>query len=116
MKRKLYKALRSVKHFGGAHTLAAVLDQMPDDVVRDCPARIIALVGNAINRAYLAGRASCGGAEIMADVECVWVPRHTADGGKLIPLDAIDALIITDAPLPGGRVQRSYSLNFTEVI
>jgi len=72
--RKLNMAIRRAKVFKGSNTLNAILSQVPGDVIRDCPARIIAQVMEAINAAYHDGRASTG-AEVI-DGEAIWISKH----------------------------------------
>jgi hypothetical protein len=55
----------------GPVTTDAVLAQVPQDVWDECPARIVAQVADAINKAYHAGRASTG-AEVIDD-NCVCI-------------------------------------------
>lgn len=55
----------------GPVTHAAVMAQVPQEVIDECPARIITAVADAINKAYHAGRASCG-AEVI-DGDAIWI-------------------------------------------
>jgi len=68
---KLERAVKAGKWFKGAATSADVVSRIPKDIVKECPSRIVALVGDAIDKAYHDGRASTG-AEII-DGNVVWV-------------------------------------------
>lgn len=68
---KIRRAEAMGQWFKGAATSQAVMEQIPAAVVAECPARIIAAVGDAINAAYHAGKATMG-AEVI-DGTFVWV-------------------------------------------
>ena len=87
---KITRALTLGHWHTGPVTNKAVLSQIPDSVISECPARIIAQVGDAISAAYHAGRASMG-AEIVED-DCLWIESI----GKLIPLELIRAIAVND--------------------
>lgn len=86
---KLERAISLGKWHKGPVTTSAVIGRIPADVIKECPARLIAQVANAINQAYHDGRASTG-AE-MVDHNCVWINKldraieWAEKDGQLVP-------------------------------
>ena len=68
---KLEKARKLYKGFKGYSSLAAVENQIPEELIPQLTARQLAIVMDAINASYQRGRASTG-AE-MVDTNCVWI-------------------------------------------
>jgi hypothetical protein len=121
---KLDRVKRNATWFRGARTHAAIVEQIPPALVAECPSRLLVLVGDAINRAYHAGRASTG-AEVVDD--CLW----ETSVGRLIPLAALRAIQVAEShqdsvlDTPDGAIRpagnralrtttRSYTLDYTE--
>ena len=73
--------------FTGTQTLAAVMDQVPEELWGRLTGHELGLVMSAINRAYHKGKADAG-AEVVDD--CIWID------GKLLPLAAIEAIQVTE--------------------
>lgn len=61
------KAKKIYKGFKGADTLAAVFEQIPDDLAQKLTAKQIAAVAELINKAYHKGRASTGAEVVEAN-------------------------------------------------
>jgi hypothetical protein len=120
-----YIKMARVQRLGHWHkgpvTNQAVLNQVPDSVIKECPARIIAEVADAINTAYHGGRRSMG-AELV-DGDFVWCEAI----GKALPLSILRAIQIQETcetvpcrqingcgPTTEIRVSRRYTLDATE--
>lgn len=69
--RKMQAAVDMSHAFAGDQTMQAILSRMPGDVIKECPARIIAQVIDAIDKSYKAGQASTG-AEVIDD-DAIWI-------------------------------------------
>lgn len=68
---KLNRAAELYSGFKGPQTLQSILDQVPDELVDTLTSRQLALVMEAVHKAYHAGKASTG-AE-MIDDNVVWI-------------------------------------------
>lgn len=67
-KTKIARAIALGNWHAGPETTAAVMEQVPAEVISECSARVIAAVASAINSAYHAGRASTGAELIDSDL------------------------------------------------
>lgn len=65
--RKIKKAKKIYNGFKGSDTLAAVFEQIPDDLAQELTAKQIAAVAELINKAYHKGRASTGAEVVEAN-------------------------------------------------
>lgn len=68
---KINRAIKLGNWHKGPVTTAAVIEQIPEELISSCTGEQLALIANAIDKAYHAGKAATG-AE-MIDSNCVWV-------------------------------------------
>lgn len=68
---KIAKAQKMAKVHQGPVTLSDITSRIPADVFKECPARLLAKIMEAIDGAYHDGKASAG-AE-MIDTNCVYI-------------------------------------------
>lgn len=86
---KYQRAMAQYTGHKGDVTVAAVRESIPDGVTAAVTGRVYGMIMTAVNAAYHAGRASCGGAEII-DGDVVWVPVPSMErGGILLPLSVV---------------------------
>ncbi len=109
---KLNRVYRNATWHQGPRTHAAIMAQVPESVISECPSRIIAEVATAINRSYHSGRSSCG-SEVVDD--CIWIDSV----GKLIPLAALRDIeirtIVQPSTVPGSMDRiTNYQMDYTE--
>lgn len=68
---KLNRAIDKANIFKGSQTVMAIVDQVPEQLIKNLSSKDLAVVLEAINQAYHNGKASTG-AE-MIDKNCVWI-------------------------------------------
>lgn len=90
---KLQRVRAGATWFPGDKTHQAIMEQVPSQIIAECPARLIIAVADATNKAFHAGRKSSG-AEICDDA--IWCDAV----GKLIPLAALRTITIEDKSEP----------------
>jgi predicted GH43/DUF377 family glycosyl hydrolase len=68
---KIRRAIKMANVFKGTSTIAAIMEQVPEQLINNLSSKDLAVVIEAINKAYHKGRVSTG-AE-MIDTNCVWI-------------------------------------------
>lgn len=91
--KKIERAFELANCFKGTATKQHILKNMSadSDILSTLTAKQLAAVINVANRSYHDGKSSCG-ASIEDD--CVWIGKSVQ---KLIPLKALEALVITES-------------------
>lgn len=108
-------AMDAYNGHNGPVTLAAVEDQIPDELRQRLTGREYGLVMSVVNTAYHNGRASHGGLDLCDD--CVWLPwgggttkdNTTRDRGQLIPIAALRTIEVEATPK-----SRRYTMDYIE--
>ena len=130
LKRK--NMMKSYEGFKGSRTVESIQSQIPDQLLERLTGMELGIVMTAINKAYHNGRASLGGIDVMDD--CVWFPwggglktecgvcrtddpnkcicvdKIGSETGRLIPIDGIKSIKITDKD-----GNRTYTMDYTEI-
>lgn len=68
---KLNRAIKTANVFKGSSTVSAIMEQVPEQLIKNLSSKDLAIVIESVNKAYHNGRTSTG-AE-MIDTNCVWV-------------------------------------------
>jgi hypothetical protein len=100
--------------FHGHNTVAALLSQIPEELLTRLTGYEMGLVMNAVNDAFYNGRVSNKRIDIVDD--CVWLPfggdilDDGKEQGRLIPIDALKSVNITV-----NKRSRRYTLDYSEL-
>jgi hypothetical protein len=81
---KLNRAIRNANVFKGSVTVDAIMKQIPEQLINNLSSKDLAVVIEAVNKAYHNGRASTG-AE-MIDTNCVWINNIN----RLVDISCVD--------------------------